>query len=66
MKHFVTATILMVLLIASFSMESCTKKSDEAIDGGALAKDTWAIIQDDILTLSCATSGCHGSTSDAN
>ena len=66
MKHFVTATILMVLLIASFSMESCTEKSDEAIDGGALAKDTWAIIQDDILTLSCATSGCHGSTSDAN
>ena len=66
MKHFVTATILLVLLIASFSMESCTKKSDEAIDGGALAKDTWAIIQDDILTLSCATSGCHGSTSDAN
>ena len=65
MKHFVTATILMVLLIASFSMESCTKKSDEAIDGGALAKDSWAIIQDDILTLSCATSGCHGSTSDA-
>jgi hypothetical protein len=65
MKHFVTATILMVLLIASFSMESCTKKSDEAIDGGPIAKDTWAIIQDDILTLSCATSGCHGSTSDA-
>lgn len=65
MKHFVTATILMVLLIASFSMESCTKKSEEAIDGGPIAKDTWAIIQDDILTLSCATSGCHGSTSDA-
>lgn len=65
MKHFVTVTILMVLLIASFSMESCTKKSEEAIDGGPIAKDTWAIIQDDILTLSCATSGCHGSTSDA-
>ena len=65
MKHFVTATILMVLLIASFSMESCTKKSEEAIDGGPIAKDTWAIIQDDMLTLSCATSGCHGSTSDA-
>ena len=65
MKHFVTATILMVLLIASFSMESCTKKSEEAIDGGPIAKDTWAIIQDDILTLSCATSGCHRSTSDA-
>ncbi len=65
MKHFLTATILMVLLIASFSMESCTKKSEEAIDGGPIAKDTWAIIQDDILTLSCATSGCHGSTSDA-
>lgn len=65
MKNFVTATILMVLLIASFSMESCTKKSEEAMDGGPIAKDTWAIIQDDMLTLSCATSGCHGSTSDA-
>ncbi|MBM3456157.1 MAG: hypothetical protein FJX80_13620, partial [Bacteroidetes bacterium] len=65
MKNFVTTTILMVIILVSFSMESCTKNTDEAMVGGALAKDSWAIIQDDILTLSCATSGCHGSTSDA-
>jgi hypothetical protein len=46
-------------------MESCTKNTDEAIDGGTFTKDTWTIIQDNILTLSCATSGCHSSTSDA-
>lgn len=65
MKNFVTATILMAIILVSFSMESCTKNTDEAMDGGALTKDSWTIIQDDILTLSCATSGCHGSTSDA-
>lgn len=65
MKHFVTATILMALILVSFSMESCTKNTDEAMDGGPIAKDSWAIIQDNILTLSCATSGCHGSTTDA-
>jgi hypothetical protein len=65
MKNFVTATILMAIILVSFSMESCTKNTDEAMDGGTLKKDSWAIIQDDILTLSCATSGCHGSTSDA-
>jgi hypothetical protein len=46
-------------------MESCTKNTDEAVDGGTFPKDTWTIIQDNILTLSCATSGCHASTSDA-
>ncbi|MFN5331369.1 MAG: hypothetical protein ACK5B5_01535 [Bacteroidota bacterium] len=65
MKNFVTATILMAIILVSFSMESCTKNTDEAMDGGTLKKDSWAIIQDDMLTLSCATSGCHGSTSDA-
>ena len=65
MKHFVRVTTVIAIIIVSFFMESCTKNTDEAIDGGALAKDTWTIIQDNILTLSCATSGCHGSTSDA-
>ena len=32
----------------------------------ASTKDTWTIIQDNILTPTCATSGCHASTSDAN
>jgi len=65
MKHFVTVTILASIIIVSFFMESCTKNTDEAIDGGTFAKDTWTIIQDNILMLSCATSGCHASTSDA-
>jgi hypothetical protein len=65
MKHFVTVTILASIIIVSFFMESCTKNTDEAIDGGTFTKDTWTIIQDNILTLSCATSGCHSSTSDA-
>ena len=65
MKHFVTVTILASIIIVSFFMESCTKNTDEAIDGGTFTKDTWTIIQDNILTLSCATSGCHASTSDA-
>jgi hypothetical protein len=65
MKHFVTVTILGAIIIVSFFMESCTKNTDEAVDGGTFPKDTWTIIQDNILTLSCATSGCHASTSDA-
>lgn len=65
MKHFVTVTILAAIIIVSFFMESCTKNTDEAVDGGTFPKDTWTIIQDNILTLSCATSGCHASTSDA-
>ena len=65
MKHFVTVTILASIIIVSFFMESCTKNTDEAVDGGTFPKDTWTIIQDNILTLSCATSGCHASTSDA-
>ena len=66
MKDFVTVIILTAMIIVSFSMESCTKNTNQVIEGGTSAKDTWTIIQDNILTPSCATSGCHASTSDAN
>ena len=61
MKYFETAIILTAMIIVSFSMESCTKNTKSTS-----AKDTWTIIQDNILTPTCATSGCHSSTSDAN
>jgi hypothetical protein len=79
MKYFETVIILIVMMIVSFSMESCKKDTNQAVNGGISAKDTsqavnggtsakgtWTIIQDNILTPSCATSGCHASTSDAN
>ena len=79
MKYFEAVIILTAMVIVSFSMESCKKDTNQAVaDGisakdtnqagtGAIsAKDTWTIIQDNILTPSCATSGCHASTNDAN
>ncbi len=79
MKYFEAVIILTAMVIVSFSMESCKKDTNQAGTGaisakdtnqagtGAIsAKDTWTIIQDNILTPSCATSGCHASTNDAN
>ena len=66
MKYFKTTIIFTGMIMVSFSMESCNKNTNEAVAGGTSAKDTWTIIQDNILTPSCATSGCHASTSDAN
>ena len=66
MKYFKIVIILTAIIIVSFSMESCTKNTNQAIAGGNSVKNTWTIIQDNILTPSCATSGCHASASDAN
>jgi hypothetical protein len=66
MKYFGTIIFLTSMTIFSFSIESCTKNTNEAAAVTASAKDTWTIIQDNILTPTCATSGCHSSTSDAN
>ena len=69
MKYSNIAIILTAIMIVSFSMESCTKNTDQPAAVAAEAastKDTWTIIQDNILTPSCATSGCHASTSDAS
>jgi hypothetical protein len=66
MKYFATAIIFSAIIVVSFSMESCNKNTNQTAAGGTSAKDTWTIIQEKILTPSCATSGCHASTSDAN
>ena len=66
MKYFGTTIFLTSMIIFSFSIESCTKNTNEAAAVTASPKDTWTIIQDNILTPSCGTSGCHASTSDAN
>jgi hypothetical protein len=66
MKYFEAVIILTAMAIVSFSMESCKKDTNQAGTGAISAKDTWTIIQDNILTPSCATSGCHASTNDAN
>jgi hypothetical protein len=54
----ITITFIAVVLF-SFFIESCHKHS-------AAPKDTWTLIQENILNPSCATSGCHASTSDPN
>ena len=66
MKYLGTTFFLIFMMIFSFSIESCTKNTNEQAAVAASPKDTWTIIQDNILTPSCATSGCHASTSDAN
>lgn len=66
MKFFGITIIFTAIIIFSFSMESCNKKADRVTVVGTSAKDTWTILQENILTPTCATSGCHASTSDAN
>ena len=65
MKNFVLLIILTAIMILSFSLESCTKSTEEPADESTSTKDTWTMIQDNIFTPTCATSGCHASTSDA-
>ena len=66
MKYSNIAIIATAMIIVSFSMESCTKNTNETIAVSNPVKDTWTIIQDNILTPTCATSGCHASTIDPN
>ena len=67
MKFYAIVITCTAIVIFSLAFESCNKNTTQAtIAGSATAKDTWAIIQENILTPSCATSGCHASTSDAN
>ncbi|MBC7758705.1 MAG: hypothetical protein H7069_07620 [Phormidesmis sp. FL-bin-119] len=55
------ALVFVAFIALSLTLESCKKKSGN----DSSPKDTWAIIQSNILTPSCATSGCHSSTGDA-
>ncbi len=66
MKYFETAVVFTAIIVVSFSMESCKKNAGQSAATASAAKDTWTIIQENILTPSCATSGCHASASDAN
>ncbi len=60
MKTFLTAFCIAIFFVAVlFSSCKKSKSSD------ATVKDTWAIINESILTPSCATSGCHAATTDA-
>ncbi len=65
MKFSGIAISFTAIILLSFSMESCNKNTDGAAVPGSASKDTWTIIQENILNPTCATSGCHASTSDA-
>jgi len=66
MKYIEVRAILFLIMIFIFCMSSCTKNTNEVISESTSAKDSWSIIQENILTPTCATSGCHASTNDAN
>lgn len=61
MKFFGVAIIVSVIIILSVIIESCSKNA-----GQTAPKDTWTVIQENILNPTCATNGCHASTSDVN
>ncbi|HUS01553.1 MAG TPA: hypothetical protein VMY77_07495 [Chitinophagaceae bacterium] len=61
MKIFGIAIIVSVIIILSVIIGSCKKNV-----GQVAVKDTWTVIQENILNLSCATNGCHASTGDVN
>ena len=54
--------ILALMGLLAVSMTNCTKNqpADSAV------KPSFEIIQEKILNVSCALSGCHGSTADAS
>ncbi len=56
----ILAAFCIGILCVTVLFSSCKKsKSSDAV------KDTWALINENILTPSCATSGCHAATTDA-
>ena len=64
--------ICIVFLSMFYFMQSCQKNTETTTPITPITpvipttpKDTWTIIQENILTPSCATSGCHASTTDA-
>ncbi len=59
-----TRILLTGVLGAALLIASCQKAADEATP--AAAQTSFALMQDKILTPSCATAGCHASESDAS
>ena len=66
MKFLGILILSTAFILLSFTLESCNKNSNGSVVPVPASKDTWTIIQENILTPTCATSGCHASTSDAN
>jgi hypothetical protein len=64
MKIFIASFSIVAILCLAILFPACKKSSDTTNDT-IVAKDTWTIINENILTPSCATSGCHSATSDA-
>jgi len=62
MKCIAAAVICTFIISTVVLMPGCKKNPGT---NGTGKKDTWAIIQDNILTPSCALSGCHSSNTDA-
>ena len=62
MKAYITLFIAGFVLTTAVIIPSC-KKNRGTTD--AAKQDTWKIIQDKVLTPSCAKSGCHASATDA-
>ncbi len=61
--QFLTLTICcLAVIFLSALIPSCKKQSG---NGNETVKSTWEIIQDSILTPSCALSGCHSAATDA-
>ena len=60
MRFFSTSIVFAAIIAIALIAFSCSKNSE-----ASATKDTWSIIQNDILTTSCARSGCHSSTTDA-
>ena len=69
MKLLGTAIICVAIISLAVFMPSCNKNASTSSSPGTTTttttKDSWTIIQEKILTPSCATSGCHASTGDA-
>jgi Copper type II ascorbate-dependent monooxygenase, C-terminal domain len=65
MKIFIASLCIVAILCIAILFPACKKSSNNTNDNAVVAKDTWTIINESILTPSCATSGCHSSTTDA-
>jgi hypothetical protein len=59
MRILSTLIVFVAVVSVAVFIISCNKNS-----GSSGTKDTWTVIQNDILTRSCALSGCHSSTND--
>jgi Copper type II ascorbate-dependent monooxygenase, C-terminal domain len=60
MKNCIILATLSTIIVSFILLPSCKKNKKDT------PKDTWAIIQENIITTSCAKSGCHASTTDAS